>query len=45
MAVEASVQGNTYTENNLEVWYYESPLYLSTNVLGAPSNQEKPIFT
>ena len=45
MAVEASAQANTYTKNNLEVWYYESLLYMPTNVLGALSNQEKPIFT
>ena len=25
MIIEASVQANTYTENNIEIWYFEQP--------------------
>ena len=25
MAIEASVVGNAFTENNIEIWYYEQP--------------------
>lgn len=45
MAIEASVVGNAFTENNIEIWYYEQPDYLSTSISGTPANQEKPIFT
>lgn len=44
MAVEASVVGNAFTENNIEVWYYEQPEYGNLNINGTPANQEKPIF-
>jgi len=27
MAIEASVVGNAFTENNIEIWYYEQPDY------------------
>lgn len=43
--MEASVQASTYTENNLEIWYFEQPEFIQTNVQGSPANQEKPIFT
>ena len=45
MVIEASVQVNSYTENNIEIWYFEQPDFLSMNIQGTPANQEKPIFT
>lgn len=45
MAIEASVVGNAFTENNIEIWYYDQPEYQSLNLYGTPANQEKPIFT
>lgn len=44
MAIEASVSGTAFTENNIEIWYYESPEFHSLNIYGTPANQEKPIF-
>ena len=45
MAIEASVTGGSaFTENNIEIWYFEQPDYKSLNIQGAPSNKEKPLF-
>ena len=44
MTVEASVYGNIFTENNIEIWYFEQPAYESLSSYGSPANQEKPIF-
>jgi hypothetical protein len=44
MVIEASVSANSYTENKIEIWYYEEPVYEYLNVNGTATNQEKPIF-
>jgi hypothetical protein len=44
MAVEACVYGSTFTENNIEIWYYEEPTYQTLSQYGSPSNLEEPIF-
>jgi hypothetical protein len=45
MAIEASVTGGLgYTENGLEIWYYEQPDVISLSVNGAPTNQQKAVF-
>jgi len=38
MVIEASVVGNAFTENNIEIWYYEQPEYQSLNIYGTPAN-------
>lgn len=38
MTVEASVYGNLFTENNIEIWYYEDPLYEKLTENGSPRN-------
>lgn len=38
MVIEASLVGNTFTENNLEVWYFELPEYSTLNIYGSPAN-------
>ena len=43
--MEASVLNNVYTENNLEVWYYEEPTYKKISTEGSPLNLETPLFT
>jgi hypothetical protein len=35
---------NAFTENGLEIWYYESPQVIKLNVQGAPINQQKSVF-
>ena len=45
MTVEASVKGDVFTENNIEIWYYDDPIYQSLSDNGSPQNLEKPIFT
>ncbi len=32
MVIEASVQANTFTENNIEIWYFEQPEYTGINI-------------
>lgn len=44
MTVEASVYGNVFTENNIEIYYYEEPTYMQLSSYGSPANEEKPIF-
>jgi hypothetical protein len=44
MTVEASVYGNVYTENNIEIWYYDDPTYIELSSSGSAANQEKPLF-
>jgi hypothetical protein len=44
MTVEASVYGNIFTENNIEIWYYEDPLYEKLSENGSPRNLQRPIF-
>jgi hypothetical protein len=45
MVIEASVTGGLgFTDNVIEIWYYESPEVHSLSVYGAPNNQEKTIF-
>ena len=38
MTVEASVYGNAFTENNIEIWYYDDPVYGSLSEYGSPQN-------
>lgn len=45
LTVEASVFGGVFTQNNIEVFYYDEPIYESLNQYGTPSNVEKPIYT
>ena len=45
MAIEATVLGTNggleaFTENGIEIWYYETPVVQEVNVNGAPVNQE-----
>ena len=44
MAVEASVYGGVYTENNIMVYYYTEPTYEEPSQTGSPANIEKPIL-
>mmetsp|Transcript_29952 Transcript_29952/g.22198 ORF Transcript_29952/g.22198 Transcript_29952/m.22198 type:complete len:133 (-) Transcript_29952:898-1296(-) len=44
MATEACVYGNTFTENHIEIFYYEEPVYIDLSQYGSPSNLEKPVF-
>lgn len=44
MTVEASVYGDVFTENNIEIYYYEEPKYEKTELDGSPANVEKPIM-
>lgn len=44
MTVEASVYGDVFTENNIEIWYYNDPIFESINENGSPRNLNKPIF-
>lgn len=44
MTVEASVYGNVFTENNIEIWYYEEPIYASLSEYGCPQNVQRPVF-
>ena len=45
MGTEGCVYGNTFTENNIEIWYYDDPIYQSLSSYGTPANLEKPILT
>jgi hypothetical protein len=39
MIVEASVTGGTgFTDNGIEIWYYETPNVISLSVSGSPLN-------
>jgi hypothetical protein len=38
MAIEASVSSNSYTENNIEIFYFEQPDFESLNIAGSPAN-------
>jgi len=38
MTVEASVYGNMFTENNIEIWYYDEPNYIDLSSSGSPAN-------
>ena len=44
MATEACVYGNTFTENGIEIFYYEEPIYQNLSSQGSPANLEKPLF-
>lgn len=44
MTVEASVYGNMFTENNIEIWYYDEPNYIDLSSSGSPANLQKPLF-
>lgn len=45
MIIEASVTGGLgFTENGLEIWYYDPVEVQSLSVYGAPTNQEKTLF-
>ena len=45
MVIESSVTGgSTFTENGIEIWYYETPDVISLNTNGAPINQQKSIL-
>jgi hypothetical protein len=38
MTVEASVYGNIYTENNIEIWYYDDLNYIQLSSSGSAAN-------
>lgn len=44
MAIEASVTGTAFTENNIEIWYFEQPDFKDMSMTGTESNREKPLF-
>lgn len=45
MVIEASVTGGLgFTENGLDIWYYDQIEVYSLSVYGAPTNQEKTVF-
>jgi hypothetical protein len=46
MVIEASVTGRNegFTENGLQIWYYETPEVINLNVNGAPINQQKHVL-
>jgi hypothetical protein len=44
MTTEACVYGSTYTDNQIEIWYYDDPIYSELSSYGSPANMEKPIF-
>lgn len=44
MTVEASVYNNLFTENNIEIWYYDEPNYEELSTPGSAGNQEKPLW-
>lgn len=45
MVIEASVTGGLgFTENGLEIWYYEQPDVIQLSVNGAPTNQQKTVL-
>ncbi len=44
LTVEACVYGNTFTENNIEIYYYEEPVYSKISQEGSPANNEDPLF-
>ena len=49
MAIDASVLGTAggleaFTDNGIEVWYYETPEISSLSINGSPKNQQKAVF-
>ena len=44
MTVEACVYGNEFTENNIEIWYYDDPIYEDVSEPGNPGNDDKPLY-
>lgn len=44
ITIEASVYENDFTENNVELYYYEEPDYQGLSQDEAPANIELPIF-
>jgi hypothetical protein len=38
--IDATVIGDEFTDNEVELFYYEDPTKLSSNILEAPSNLE-----
>jgi len=45
LTVEACVYGNTFTENNIEIYYYNEPNWESLETkYGSPMNMESPIY-
>lgn len=44
MNIDASVYGNGFTENNVEIWYYEEPDYQGLNTDESPANTESPLY-
>jgi hypothetical protein len=46
LVIEASVTGTAsgFTDNEIEVWYYSQPAFISLSVNGAPTNQRKTVL-
>lgn len=46
MVIEASVTGRNegFTDNGLQIWYYETPEVINLNINGAPINQQKHVL-
>jgi hypothetical protein len=49
MAIDASVLGTAggqeaFTDNGIEIWYYEAPEVKSLSINGSPKNQQKTVF-
>ena len=38
VSIDATVIGDEYTQNGVEVFYYQDPKLLSTNIQEAPAN-------
>lgn len=44
ITIDASVYGTDFTDNNVELWYYEEPEYKSLNEEESPANTESELF-
>ena len=44
MTIEASVYENDFTENGIEIWYYEDPIYGKPSIDESPANVENQVF-
>ena len=44
MTVEVSVYEDDFTEEGLEIWYYQDPTILDSNMVSVPNNLESPLI-
>lgn len=44
MTIEASVYENDFTENGIEVYYYQDPIYGKPSIDESPANVENQVF-